>query len=282
MTSLTNDTDGVGVVVLGHSIKKAHSSARRIVIYLRRAVSEYTLCRVQAAGWELQPIDDTHSNTVDHGAGTFHPERYLKLWLWTLDASPTHLTSIVYLAPNTVVRQNFDELFDLPFVLGAALDAYTDYRGFTIGFNSGVMALRSNSTVFFDMLPKVWEAPMDDEQGFLNLYFGQQVLRLPHVYNGNLAIKARSRTYWDAIWDEMRIVQYTVTSPFDREPVCRKMLGGRIPCTLEDIWSSKRHEDYLSRVSGEVGGYYKDEIELWRGFYNEAMLSIIFTQCKLQ
>jgi len=46
----------------------------------------------------------------------------------------------------------------------------------------------------------------DAEQGFLNLYYGQQAIRLPHVYNGNLAIKTKSRKYWDAIQDQMRIV----------------------------------------------------------------------------
>jgi len=46
---------------------------------------------------------------------------------------------------------------------------------------------------------------MDDEQDFLNLYYGQQVLWLPRVCNGNLVIRARSRMYWDAIW-EVRIV----------------------------------------------------------------------------
>ena len=268
------------MVVLGHSITKARSSVRRIAIYLPHVVSEYTLCLVRAAGWELQPIDDTLSNIFDHGEGSFRREKYLKLWSWTLDTSPTKLTSIVYLAPNTIVRQNFDELFDLPFVFGAAIDAHTDYRGFTVEFNSGVMAVRPDSAVFLDMLSKVREAPKNDEQGFLNLYYGQQVLRLPHVYNGNLAIKLISGAYWDAIWEEMRIVQYTVASPFDREPVCR-WLFRRVPCAPGQIWDVKRHERYISSAKEEMGGYYSPEIELWRGIYNEAMLSNVFKQCKL-
>ena len=276
-----NDADGVGLVVLGHSIAKVRSSTRRIVIYLPRAISEYTLCRVQAAGWELLPVDDTQSKIVNHNVGAFHPKKYLKLWSWTLDASPTHLTSIVYLAPNTVVRQNFDELFDLPFVFGAALDTHADFRGITIEFNSGVMAFRPNSTVFSDMLSKVLKAPVDNEQDFLNLYYGQQVARLPHVYNGNLAIKARSRVYWDGIWDGMRVIQYTVVSPFNRQPVCQEVSSGPNPCTLEGIWSSERHKEHMERASGEMGGYYRREIELWRNLYNEAILSVISSQCKL-
>lgn len=276
MTSLANDADGVGVVVLGHSIAKVHSSTRRIVIYLPRAVSGYTLCHVQAAGWELLPVHDTQSTPVGHNA-----ERYLKLWSWALDKPPAQLTSVVYLAPNTIVTQNFDELFDLPFVFGAALDAHTDFRGFTLEFNSGVMALRPNSTVFFDMISKVRKAPVDDEEGFLNLYYGQQAFRLPHVYNGNLAIKARSRIYWDAIRDGIRILHYTVTSPFDRQPACRKVRSGPNPCTLEGIWNPERHRDHMERTIREMGGYYRPEVELWRSLYNEAMLSVVSTRCKL-
>ena len=57
--------------------------------------------------------------------------------------------------PITVVRRNFDELFDLPFVFGAVLDAYTGYRGFTIGFNFEMMPVRPSSTIIFDILWKV-------------------------------------------------------------------------------------------------------------------------------
>ena len=59
---------------------------------------------------------------------------------------------------------------------------------------------------------------MNDEQGFLDLYYGQQVLRLQHVYAEDLAIKVRSRTCWDAVWEEMRNVQYRIISPPNREP----------------------------------------------------------------
>ena len=95
------------------------------------------------------------------------------------------------------------------------LDVYTDCGRFMIWFNSSAMAVQPNSTVFFGPLSKVWKAPMHDEQEFSN-----QVLRLLHVCNGNLVTKARSRTYWDAVWEEMRIARDTVISSSDREPVC--------------------------------------------------------------
>ena len=123
------------------------------------------------------------------------------------------------LGPNTIVRQNTVELFDLPLVFGAVLDAYTDYPGFTIGFNSDMMTVRLNSTVTFDILWKARKASMDDEQGILNLYYGQQVLRFPHVYNETPAVKVRGGAYWDAVWEEMRNVQHTAILSPDREPL---------------------------------------------------------------
>ena len=69
--SWVNDAYGVGAVVLGHSITKALSSTLRIAICLPRAFTEYTFYCVQAAGWELHPIDDTRTSlTTARGHST--------------------------------------------------------------------------------------------------------------------------------------------------------------------------------------------------------------------
>jgi lipopolysaccharide biosynthesis glycosyltransferase len=98
----------------------------------------------------------------------------------------------VYLDGDTLVRHNFDELFDLPYNFAAGPDVWTDDRGFTIGFNPGVLLLRTSTAVFQDMVSKleVAEYPlMWAEQAFLDQYFGGHALRLPFIYNGNVAIK---------------------------------------------------------------------------------------------
>ena len=273
VTSLYTDAYGVAVSVLGHSISKTSTSARKIVIYLPEKVSNYTLCRVKAAGWELLPVK--YIPPPDGGKDVFWRflDQYTKLRIWALDRAPTSLKSVVYLDADTLVKRNFDELFDLPFVFSASPDTYLDGRGFTIGFNAGVLAIKPDSTVFDDMLTRIYRDDYkhgEAEQGFLNLYYGQQVARLPHMYNGNLAIKGKNRKYWDAIQDQMRIVHFTLTKPFDVLPRCG---GVNETCRLEEIWDTKRHKSFLETAKVERNGDYKEEIEWWETMYDDHMMA---------
>jgi len=69
-----------------------------------------------------------------------------------LDRPPTSLKSIIYLNADTLVKRNFDELFDIPFVFSASPDVYLNNRGFSIGFNAGVLAIiPSNPIPAFSM-----------------------------------------------------------------------------------------------------------------------------------
>ena len=279
MTSLYTDAYGLAVSVLGHSISKTSTSARKIVIYLPEKVSNYTLCRVRSAGWELLPVE--YIPPPDGGKDVFWRflDQYTKLRIWALDQTPASLKSIVYLDADTLVRRNFDELFDLPFVFAACTDVYLDERGFSIGFNAGVLAIKPRSSVFDDMLTKIYRDDYkhnEAEQGFLNLYYGQQVVRLPHVYNGNLAIKTKSRTYWDAIRDQMRVVHFTLTKPFDMTPKCG---GGDGACTVEEIWDTKRHKDFVETAKMDRNGDFKEEIEWWEMVYDEMMENVETGHC---
>lgn len=67
-------------------------------------------------------------------------------------------------------------------------------------FNADVLALKADTMSFQNMMEK--EAGLEcnrkaAKQTHLDLYFGQQVVRLqvPRIYNGNLATKIRSRAY---------------------------------------------------------------------------------------
>jgi len=281
ITSLYTDAYGVAVSALGYSISKTSTSARKIVIYLPEKVSNYTLCRVESAGWELLPVK--YIPPPDGGKDVFWRflDQYTKLRIWTLDRAPTSLKSIVYLDADTLVKRAFDELFDIPFVFSASPDVYLDERGFSIGFNAGVLAIKPDSRVFDDMLTKIYRDDYkhnEAEQGFLNLYYGQQVVRLPHVYNGNLAIKGKSRQYWDAIQDQMRIVHFTLTKPFDMSPKCG---GVNEICTLEEIWNTERHKNFLETAKKDRDGDYKEEIEWWGTVYDEMVESVKTDHCSL-
>ena len=278
VTSLYTDAYGVAVSALGHSISKTSTNARKIVLYLPEKVSNYTLCRVKSAGWELFPAE--YIPPPDGGKDIFWRflDQYTKLRIWTLDRPPTSLKSIVYLDADTLVRRNFDELFDIPFVFSASPDVYLDNRGFSIGFNAGVLAIKPNSTVFDDMISKISSRDYkhnDAEQGFLNLYYGQQAIRLPHVYNGNLAIKTKSRQYWDAIQDQMRIVHFTLTKPFDIAPKCGDS------CTMQEIWDTERHKTYVETAKADRDGNFREEIEWWESVYDEMLANVKTENCSL-
>ena len=281
MTSLYTDAYGVAVSALGYSLSKASTSARKIVIYLPEKVSNYTLCRVKSAGWELLPAE--YIPPPDGGKDVFWRflDQYTKLRIWTLDQPPTSLKSIVYLDADTLVKRNFDELFDIPFVFAASLDVYLDNRGFGIGFNAGVLAIKPDSKVFNDMMTKVSRKDYkhdEAEKGFLNLYYGQQAIRLPHVYNGNLAIKGKGRKYRAAIQNQMRIVHFTLTKPFDVKPKCGD--EDRI-CTAEETWDTERHRKFVQTAKMDRNGDYKEEIEWWGTMYDEMMASVKTDHCKI-
>ena len=280
ITSLYTDAYGVAVSVLGYSISKTSTSARRIAIYLPEKVSNFTLCRVKSAGWEVLPVE--YIPPPDGGEGVFWRflDTYTKLRIWTFDQPPTSLKSIVYLDADTLVKQSFDELFDIPFVISATPDVYVE-RGFRIEFNSGVLAIKPDSRVFDDMLTKIYRNDYfhgDADQGFLNFYYSQQAVRLPHVYNGNLAIKGRSRQYWDAIQDQMRVVHFTLTKPFDTAPKCGD--AGEA-CKVEEIWDTERHKRFVETAKKERNGDYKEEIEWWETVYDEMIVNVKTDHCNI-
>ena len=198
-----------------------------------------------------------------------------------MDQPPTSLKSVVYLDADTLVKRNFDELFDIPFAFAATPDVYLDNRGFVIGFNTGVMAFKPNSKVFDDMVTKISRNDYghgEGDQGFINAYYSQQAIRLPHVYNGNLAVKSKGRKYWDAIQDQMRIVHFTLTKPFDMAPRCG---DGDAVCTAEEIWDTKRQKAYLQTAKMDRNGDYKEEIEWWETMYDEIVANVKTDHCNL-
>ena len=178
----------------------------------------------------------------------------------------------MYIDADTLVVKNFDELFDLPFVFAAAPDVYLDGRGFTVGFNAGVMAIKPSSEVFEDMLSKVEHAKFNRawaEQSYLNLYYGSQAVKLPYVYNGNLAIKTRSRSSWAAMQDQMRIIHYTLAKPFDGRPQC-----GNRGCEGGDVFDISKQRKHLEGVKASWDGSFREEIERWILEHDEMMLAL--------
>ncbi|KAJ6583850.1 glycosyltransferase family 8 protein, partial [Mycena vulgaris] len=264
VSTLYSDGFAIAVALVGHSARSANVGARLLLPYLEKQVSEKALCIARATGWEPYAVDLI---PPPHGGKGIHPrfrDQYTKLNIWKLDEMG--IDSAVYLDADTLVRRNFDELFDSPFNFAAVPDVYGagDPRGFSITFNAGMLAYRPSSAVFEDMLRELETAeyPLKQaEQAFLNLYFGGTCLRLPYVYNGNLAIKARSPVLWKRLAEEMRIVHYTGVKPFIHE--------GR-PSDI--LLSLQEVEEAMDQSERRENGLFADEVGWWRGAYRRMML----------
>ncbi|KAF7369671.1 Glycosyltransferase family 8 protein [Mycena venus] len=94
------------------------------------------------------------------------------------------IDSTVYPDAITLVRHNFNELFESPFNFAAGPDVYTykDPRGFGLSFNAGILAFRSSSAIYEDMREKkeVADYPLlQAKQAFLNLDFDDTCMRVP-------------------------------------------------------------------------------------------------------
>ncbi|KAJ7506786.1 glycosyltransferase family 8 protein [Mycena galericulata] len=247
VSSLYSDAFAIAVAVVGHSARSANVSARLLLPYLDRKVSEKALCIVRATGWE--PYAVPFIPPPKGGKGIY----------------PRFQDVAVYVDADTLVRLNFDELFDSPFNFAAVPDVYGagDPRGFSLSINTGVLAFRPSSKVFEDMRRKIEIAEypyLQADQAFLNLYFGGTAMRLPYIYNANLAIKSRSPVLWRRLADEMRIVHYTTLKPFldDSRP-------------SDTILSPEEMKEALERAARREGGFFREEVAWWRDAYERMM-----------
>lgn len=266
VSTLYSDSYAVGVAVLGHSVRKANVTSRLLLAYLDDGrVSHQALCIARAVGWE--PMAVPFILPPHNGKGIYYRfyDQYTKLNIWGLDK--LGVEQAVYLDADTLVRRNFEELFETPFNFAAVPDVYGDKRGFTVNFNAGVIAFRPSSAVLDVMKQRIETAtfPLDQaEQSFLNLFFSTNALRLPYAYNSNLAIKGVSPAMWAGMKDEMRIVHYTLTKPF---------LDGHSESSPK-ILTEERQREVISKAAAQDGGMFAEEVGWWRDSYNEMMQSV--------
>lgn len=257
VSGLYSDQYAIAVAVLGHSLKSANVSARFLLPYLDGRVSSRALCIARTAGWEphaVPYIPPPHS-----GKGIYYrfKDVYTKLNLWSLDQ--IGIDHLVYLDADTLVRRNFDELFDTPFNFAAVPDVYGDTRGFSITFNTGVLVVRPNTTILENMEQHLEIAkypPGEADQAFLNLYFGGKVVELPYAYNANIAIKKRSPALWEGLMEEMRVVHYSLVKPFFHASITSTIL------TSEGLGEA------MARAGNQYDGLYRTEVGWWRDAYN--------------
>ncbi|KAG9225796.1 hypothetical protein CCMSSC00406_0007806 [Pleurotus cornucopiae] len=217
VSTLYSNNYAISTAVLAHSVRSVNSTARLILLYIDGQVSEEALCISRASGWELLAVPRIAPPNGGEGVYYRFVDQYTKLNLWGLDKHG--IDRLVYLDADTLVRRNFDELFNLPFSFAAVPDVYGpgNPQGFRLGFNAGVMAIRTSSSVLRDMKNNIETAryPIGQaEQAFLNLYYGVKAMRLPYIYNALISIKKRNRVLWEDLKSHMSVIHYTERKPF--------------------------------------------------------------------
>jgi hypothetical protein len=270
VSSMYTDSYVFSLVVLGHTLKQHHIHARKILIYLPDRISKRTLCFVQAAGWELHPVEYIPPPHGGKGVHWSFVDQYTKLNVWTLDK--IGIKTAVYLDADTIVRRNFDEIWNMPFEFGAVPDIWVDDPGFTAGFNAGILFFHPSTEVFNDMVSKLETTVFrlkDAEQSYLNHYFGAQAVRLPYAYGGNLAIKERAPEMWKAMQADMRIVHYTLVKPFDSKMKCPDGL-----CDQTKVYDLKRQDAFFETAKEKWKGNFIPEFTWWQDSFKAAMREI--------
>nr|XP_032529383.1 calphotin-like isoform X12 [Danaus plexippus plexippus] len=182
VTLATNDSYGLGALVLAHSLRRASSSYPAVVL-ITPSVTEPMRERLRAVFAEVILVDVLDSKDAAHLALLQRPElgiTFTKIHCWNL----TQYEKCVFLDADTLIVQNCDELFERE-ELSAAPDV-----GWPDCFNSGVFVFKPSADTFSKLVTFASERGSFDggDQGLLNSYFsdwahGDINKHLPFLYN---------------------------------------------------------------------------------------------------
>ncbi|KAI0780490.1 hypothetical protein BD413DRAFT_618631 [Trametes elegans] len=257
-TAFFTDELAAAVAALGHSLARVNTTARRVAIYIPEQVSPRGLCIASASGFRphaVQPLSSPAHGTASPRPGRDPAPAWTLTRLWELDAR-----AVVYLGADTLALRNFDELFALPFRLGAVpavrARAHT-HDPWGVAFATGVLVLRPSAALSRTMRAAAWGGHGAVE-AFLNAFFAADVARLPYAYNAQLAIKERSAAVWAGLRREMRVLQYSTVRPW-----ARGAGGDEGGMPLDELEANARGR------GREQGGFYAEDIEIWARMWNE-------------
>jgi glycogenin glucosyltransferase len=76
---------------------------------------------------------------------------------------------------------------------------------------------------------------------------------------------------WEAMQEDMRIVHYTLTKPFESETTCPNNEGS---CDPERVLDLKRHRKFLAAAKKKWEGHFEKELSWWEVSFEEMMEEI--------
>ncbi|KAF5367195.1 hypothetical protein D9758_003928 [Tetrapyrgos nigripes] len=260
-TTLYSNSFALGAAVLGHSVRRANVNAKLVLLYLDdNRVSPQALCITEAAGWENHAVSLIPPPHDGDGIDNRFSDQYTKLRIWSV-GEVLGYDRAVYLDADTLVRRNFDELFDIPWEFGATTDVYLDERKFAITFNAGVLAFKPSMRTFDDMVSKLETTDFprkEAEQAFLNVYYRTNMVRLPYAYNANVATKYTDGDMWNELKETMKVIHYTLVKPFWEPSVANDNLT--TPDQIREI-----------NDAHGAGGWWREEVGWWRESFEDLM-----------
>jgi alpha-N-acetylglucosamine transferase len=205
----------LGARVLGQSLRET-GTKKELIALCTETVLDTTKEILKRDGWTIRPVQKIHSPYEGLSArGNYFAGAFSKLHIWNM----TDYDRIVYLDSDVLVVKNIDHMFDCG-TFCAAL-RHSDL------FNTGVMVIQPNRSIFNDMLGKVEVFPSytQGDQGFLNVYFKDlvyapffnwssesrqhQLMRMPAGLNSDIGIYYTT-SRWVIPEDEIRNIHYTL------------------------------------------------------------------------
>jgi len=165
----------------------------------------------EEAGWTIRAVEKVFPPAA--GTAKQFMDQFTKLRIFEFE----EYAQILYLDSDCLVVGDINDLWKLPVSFAAVPDFYGDARGYTKDFNAGVLLIQPSKALFSSLmksLPVVQFERSQAEQSFLRVIYKFDTVLLPYKYNGNLAIQRSHPDDWRHIWQDMRIIHFTLKKPF--------------------------------------------------------------------
>lgn len=245
VTMLYSDNFLPGLLVLHHSLKKAHSKYPLLVLVTAN-VSKDIIFMITSLGMQTERFDFIVNPDATKPAR--FREMYSKLYIFGME----HYDKIVYIDSDMLVCANIDILFSKKHLSaansGGMLPEHTDWKD----LNAGLLVVVPNRATLNDMLSKIDSVTSSDggDQGFLHSYYPnwrmEEELHLDHGYNMFPAILERYH----------ELFGYTIATPLD-DPSTERLVRVIHFCGPTKPWDKRF--DYKNCL-----GMNRITIDLWR------------------
>lgn len=256
VTLATNDSYGLGALVLAESLKSAAVNTQaQTVVLVTDTVTAPMLELLQKSFTVVKTVNLIESEDFAKLALIKRPELYVtltKLNAWKL----TEYEKCVFLDADTLVLQNCDELFE-----HNELSASPD-PGWPDIFNSGMFVFKPSDETYEKLVKSMIDNGSFDgaDQGLLNLFF-RNWNRLPFTYNTSISAVYSYLPAFLQFEKDIKILHFLGKSKpwtLNYDPATKKITS--LPKEFEsvqkylELWWIVFTEKVYSNLSVEMGG----------------------------